>query len=823
VDTRGATPLAGGGLPGAWDNPRVARRRSHTALGALAAAGAGALGLWHQLFRRPLPKTRGSLRVRGLEADVEIARDRLGVPRITARSVADLCFAQGFAVCQERGWQLDLYRRVASGYLSELAGEATLLADKMTRTFGLRRVAEQELGGLPARAREMLEAYAEGVNAAYDAAPAPAIEHQLLRIEPGRWSAVDSLALGKVLALGFSTNMETELFRAELVSLVGPEKAARLEPQYPGGSPIVTAPGTAWSGDAAVVAEQIAEVRGAMGFSPLGPPAGSNNWVVSGERSATGMPLMAGDPHISTSIPNVWYSVELSAPGVELRGGAMPGFPGVVIGQGRDVAWSFTNVMADVQDLFVEQVRTNHDGMGLAYLFEDDWRPLTIHLEEIHVRGRAVPERVEVWETHHGPIVNGPLGAGGGEPLALSWTALREPFFTSIGLDVGGIASGTELVERFEDFHVPCMNMVWGDSGGHIGYKLVGKLPRRPGGCPDLPKPGWTGEYEWDGYVPYDELPRLDDPEDGVIVTANNRIAPDDYPHHITSEYLDGYRAARIEQLLLERERHSLDSFERIQADVYSIPGAETARRLARLRPPGQREIRAIERLKSWDHRLDADTVAGTIYAAFTVHFARAVSEAAIGDVAEAARWRSKSLLGFTPMTSSPWRFHARLLELWEEADTELVGGRSWEELALEALGSALAELEERFGSDPAGWRWGRVHGVRFGHPLGEGKSPLQPLLERLFSRSLPAGGGQETPNAIGYVPHDGDYEGTWAPSYRLLADLGDPGRSRWQHMTGQSGHPGSPHYDDLLEDWLACRSNPFGQPPVVRLELLPA
>src|SRR6185503_2876926 len=234
-------------------------------------------------------------------------------------------------------------------------------------------------------------------------------------------------------------------------------------------------------------------------------------------------------------------------------------------------------------------------------------------------------------------------------------------------------------------------------------------------------------------------------PPGGVLVTANNRIAPDDYPHHITSEYLDGYRAARIEQLLGERDKHSLDDFARIQLDLYSIPGEQTAHRLARLRPPGQREVRAIERLKSWDHKLDPGTIAGTIYAVFTAHFARAVSEAVIGDPDFAERWRSRSQLGFTPMVSSPWRFQARLLELWDEGDEELIGGRSWDELALAALSQALDELEARWGTDPAGWPWGRVHGVRFAHPLGEGDTKASKMLDLMLSRRIPAGGGQET------------------------------------------------------------------------------
>ena len=796
------------------------RPQSSALAGALAAAGAGSIGLWYQLFRRPLPKTRGSIRVKGLEGQVTIERDARGVARIEARSTHDFCFAHGFVHAQDRLWQLEFYRRVGTGRVSEFAGPEGLQVDRLMRTLGLRRFADQEVGMLTQHDIDVLSAYALGVNAAIESTSALPLEYQLLRFDPEPWDIRDSLVIRKIIALGFSTNMETELFRAELVARIGAEKAARLEPQYPQGSPLVLQPGVSWSGDALDLVEQIAEVRDAIGLSPL-EPAGSNNWAVSGERSTRGMPLLAGDPHITTTIPDSWYTIEASTPELELRGGSMAGFPGLVIGHTRHVAWSFTNVMADNQDLFVERIRDGEHGP--EYEFRGEWRPVTVHHEEIKVKGKA-PETLRVRETHHGPVVNDALGAeAGGEPIALAWTAIREPIVNSTGIDVGGLKNGEELVEAFRDYSTPCMNMVWADDSGNIGYKMVGKIPIRRGGCPDLPKPGWTGEYEWDGWVPYDELPEIVNPPGGVLVTANNRIAPDDFPHHITSEYLDGHRAARIEQLLGERDKHSLDDFARIQLDLYSIPGEQTAHRLARLRPTGQREIRAIERLKSWDHRLDPDSVGGTIYAVFTAHFARAVSEAVIGDPDYAERWRSRSQLGFTPMVSSPWRFQARLIELWDEGDESLVGGRSWNDLALEALSAALDELEERFGHDPAGWTWGRVHGVRFGHSLAEGESRASRMLERLLSRRLPAGGAQETVCQIGYVPHDGDYTGAWAPSYRLLADLGRPDRSRWQHMTGQSGHPGSRHYDDLLHDWHVGRTYQFGEPAEQALRLDPA
>ncbi|MEA2141667.1 MAG: penicillin amidase, partial [Solirubrobacteraceae bacterium] len=588
-------------------------RTSRSALGLLAGAGGLSVAVWRQLFRRPLPQTRGDIRVSGLESEVRIGRDALGVPRIVAESRADLAFGQGFCLGQDRLWQLEAFRRASSGRVAEFAGPDGLKVDRLMRTLGLRRSAELEAQALAPADRELLEAYAAGVNAAVAAARALPLELQLLRIDPEPWTPADSLAIGKLIALGFSTNMEAELLRADLIARVGPEKAARLEPRYPRGLPIVTDPGTPWSGDGIDLIEQLRSVRDAIGLGPA--PAGSNNWVVSGERSTTGKPLLAGDPHITSSIPCVWYAVELQAPGLELCGGCMPGFPGVFIGQSRNVAWTFTNVMADVQDVFVERIREGSNGAAPSYEFEGEWRPLEIVREEIRVKGAREPEVLEVRITHHGPIVNEALGAApGSEPLALAWTALREPFFTAMALDAGHAANGAEAVAGFANFHVPCMNMLWADSSGNIGYKLIGKLPLRRADSPDLPKPGWTGEHEWDGYVSYDELPEITNPPGGALVTANNRVAPADYPHHITSEYLDGWRAARIEQLLGERERHSLDDFRRMQLDVFSIPGEQTAHRLARLHPPHQREVRAIERLRSWDHRLEVDSVAGAIY-----------------------------------------------------------------------------------------------------------------------------------------------------------------------------------------------------------------
>jgi penicillin amidase len=786
---------------------RAARAGFFAGLAGTGIATAATAAAWHWLARRPLPKQRGTIALAGLEGRVRARRDRWGVPHIEADVQRDLYFAQGFLHAQDRLWQMDFYRRAVEGRVAEMAGAEGLPIDRLMRTLGIHRVAQREAAALDPELRARLERFCEGVNAAAANATALPFEMQLLRLDFAPWRPVDILGLGKLLAFGLSTNWERELLRADMLRALGPELTARLDPTYPADNPIVTQ--EAWSGDGLAIVEQIDAVRRSMGLAA--EASGSNNWAVSGALSATGSPLIAGDPHLPPSMPGIWYQVGLRHGNRFVRGASLPGLPGIYMGQNNDVCWTFTNVMADVQDLFVERIE------GDAYLYEDEWRPLETVREEIAVKGRE-PVALDVRVTHHGPIVNEALGADDAEPLALSWQALYEPTAFAGMFELLEIESGPDLVRKLEGHTAPASNLIWADRHGSIGYKLIGRLPLRRGGCPDLPKPGWSGEFEWEGTIPYEELPQVVDPESGYLITANNRIVGDEYPHHITSEYLDGFRAKRIEQLLGQSDEHDLEGFEAMQTDNLSLPGIEAARRLGRLTPRGQRELSAIERLRSWDGRLDPGTIAGTIYQAFLLRLAREVARAAIGDRDLCERWLDRADNGFTPHITSPWRWHSHLMGLWEEGDEELVG-RPWDDLVLEALAGALDDLEERFGPDPEGWRWGRVHEMEFPHPLGD----ANPLLRRLLNRRLRAGGAQETVSQIAYDPND-PYKAVWAPSWRMVADPTDPDRSRWQMFTGQSGHPASPHYDDLQADWLEGRTQPMsGEGPWRELELVPS
>jgi penicillin amidase len=648
---------------------------------------------------------------------------------------------------------------------------------------------------------------AAGVNAAAEAAPAPPLELQLLRLEFRPWTAADSLAMQKLLSFGLSTNWERELLRADLAREVGPELAAKLDPGYPPDNPLVLTPGIP-AGAGTELAERVDSIRRFLGMSV--EATGSNNWAVAPSRSATQGALIAGDPHLSPTMPGITYQMALRLGDRFCRGASLPGMLGIAFGHNNDVAWTLTNAMADVMDLFVERVE------GDRYLFDGGWRDLVAFEEEIDVRGHDAV-KLEARETHHGPIVNEALRADQSEPLALAWMSRSQPAISRANTAVLDVRSGPELVDLMEAHATPVSSLVWADSQGSIGYKTVGRVPTRNGGSPDLPRCGWSGEDEWGDWIPYDEMPEVTDPESGYVVTANNRIEPEGFEHHITSDYFDGFRATRIEQMLGAEEVHDLDTFARMQTDMRSLPGLETAHRLSRLRPRDQTETSAIERLRSWDGLMDRDSIAASIYQAFTLRFARELARAVIGDRDLAERWLDRAHNGFMAHVSSPWRWQAHMLALWEEGDEELIG-RSWEGLALDSLRGALTDLAHRFGDDPADWRWGRVHELHFPHALGA----ANPALGWLLNRSLQVGGGQETVCQVGWDPND-PYEAIWAPCWRMVADLSEPESSRWQQFTGNSGHPGSSNYDDLQPRWRDGLMQPSaGEGPWKTLRLEP-
>jgi penicillin amidase len=761
-----------------------------------------------RLSRRRLPQIAGHLRVPGLGGAAEIIRDRWGVPHILARSALDLLFAQGFVHAQDRLWQMDCQRRLVSGRLAEVLGAQALPVDRWMRILGFRRVAAIEAQRMPAEARAEMEAYAAGVNAWIEQGRLP-LEFSLLRYSPEPWTPVDSLAWAKMISWSLSINWESELLRARLIALLGAERAAELEPAYPARCPLVVPPGTTY--------ERIGEEaeRLAAGSRSFTGPAvregvGSNNWAISGERSATGTPLLAGDMHLPLGIPAIWYEnhlIELSAAddALDVTGISLPGAPGVVAGHNGHVAWSFTAAFADVQDIYLEHLRP--DGAGNPeYEYEGHWQPAQSIDELIRVRGRgAVSERVIV--TRHGPIIDalaGDLGEEGG--LALRWTAFEpETMFTALRR-MNRAKTCVEFRDALRCWTSPAVNVVYADTRGQIAYQLVGRVPLRAQGDGRLPVPGWTGEYEWQGYIPFDELPWRQDPPEGYLVTANNRIVSEDYPYFISSEYATGNRAQRIVELIMARDRLDLDYMRAMQFDQVSPLARIVARALADLSPPDAEIAEVVAAMRQWDGRLAPESFETAICKNFTVQMARLMLRDKLGALAERYMGR-----GPAPVVAESSLYAQRAQEWLEEqlgfADSiwyDLGGGERREEVMLRALRASLDDLREQLGDGE--WCWGQLHTLTFTHPLGTAEP-----FATIFNRGpYPMGGDGNTVWATGNRmdgPTPGNAVG---PPFRFVADLGDL-RHAWAILApGQSGQPGSPFYDDQIEAWFTGEYHPM-------------
>ncbi len=753
-------------------------------------------GAWW-IVRRPLPKRRGRMRLPGLSAPVEVLRDIHGVPHLFAANLEDAAFAQGVVHVQERLWQMELNRRVGSGRLSELFGERALAADRHLRRLGLRRAAEEEVAHVRPEERALLEAYARGVNAAMARHPRP-LELRILRVVPEPWTPVDSLCWAKVMSLSLCANLEAELFRARLVERVGPERAAALELLYPAGLPAAVPPGTKVGDLAPALLAAYAEIRP---FLPLGIGGGSNNWVVAGSRTATGKPLLANDPHLVLSLPGIWYETHLVAGDVDAYGVTMPGLPGIVLGHNRHVAWGFTNSFADVQDLYLERF---HPERPDEVEFQGRFEKARVVRETIRVKGRPdVVEEVRI--TRHGPVLTGPGSTTG---LALRWTAYEPGHTVAAMVGMMRARDVHQFREALRDWHTPSQNVVFADDAGNIGFRMSGVVPIRAKGSGLTPVPGWSGDHEWTGYVPFEELPQAINPKAGFIATANNRVAGDGYPHHLTWDTMNGYRADRIETLIRATPRLGPKEFRDIQMDVFCAPGARFAAtvRSVGLKPTDSIERQALDALLRWDGHARPESGGCAVYQAMLLAAMRRVFEPALGrTLLDAMMGRSDNPIN--PFGILVGRYSGVLVEAFARRDTRFLEAAEfrcghaepWKVLAARALSDAVAELRARMGDDVARWSWGRIHTLSLKHPLGS----VKPLHLLFNGPTVPIGGDTDTPLQTAVVPHAPFGADAWSPSWRQIVDLAAPHRSVSVLPGGQSGHPGSPHYLDQFPLWL--------------------
>jgi penicillin G amidase len=773
---------------------RFARRVGLVALAVAAVLAGVGLGAWVWAYRS-LPMTSGTVAVAGTSAPVRIIRDRYGVPHIFAANEEDVCFGLGYVHAQDRLWQLELNRRLASGQLAEVFGPDALPRDRLFRTLGSRRAAERDLARLEPESRSTLEAYARGVNAVLsEQRPLPP-EFALTGVTPAPWTALDSMVWLKMMGWILSMNLDSELWRWRLSARLDARQVAELLASQPSEPPIVSdvpiAPGEA----AQRTGQHWAWPRSAIGL-------GSNNWVVDGRRTASGKPLLANDPHLALTSPSIWYLAHLSAPGFDVIGGTMPSLPGVIVGRNDHVAWAFTNTGSDTQDVFVEQLAA---GDPTRYVTPDGPAPFELVREVIRVEGRP-DEILDVRITRHGPVISDVYEparglAPAGHVLALAWTALASEDDTPrFALQAARARSAADFVEAARHFRAPPQNMVYADRAGAIGFIAAGRMPLRG---PDntarglVPAPGWRREFDWQGFIPFDGLPAQRDPASGQIVTANHKIVASDYPYWLGADWAEPYRAERIAERLRAEPAHSVESFASIQRDVQSGPARDLLPLLLAAMPPeadgmGPRASELLAALRGWNLEMRAAAREPLVFAAWVRQLARSVYADELGDSFEDV-WAERVVFLRNVLTD-------RYGESRWCDDVGTPGGETCADRVRLAFDAALSDLEGRYGADLSKWSWGRAHRARARHfPMTR-----VPFLRDVFDVVTPADGGTHTVNVGAYAVADADapFESRHAAGYRGIYDLANPSASRFGINTGQSGHVLSPHYRDRAEPW---------------------
>ncbi|MBN1139669.1 MAG: penicillin acylase family protein [Anaerolineae bacterium] len=752
-------------------------------------------GVW--FVRRPWSQVKGELAIQGLTAPVEVIRDEWGVPHIYAENEHDLFFAQGYVHAQDRLWQMEFNRRIGSGTLSAALGDTTLDTDRFLRTIGLRRAAEKDMALLDGETRAILEAYAAGVNAYVDAhRHRLPLEFTILGVDPAPWTPVDTLAWGKVMAYNLCSNYDYELLRARIIAEAGQSAAQDLLPPYPGGAPVIVpaeARGYNWLRDAE-------PSWPAALTSLLGTPGagwGSNNWVVHGTRTATGKPLLADDTHLGLNMPSIWYENGLHGGRFDVAGYSFPGVPMVIIGHNQRIAWGVTNLPADVQDFYIEEL--NDSTNPTQYAFGGQWQDLEVVRETIEVKD-APPVTLDVRITHHGPIMNDVLGGmEDAQPLALRWTVLDGTYLFKAVLMIDLAANWDQFRQGLSYWEAPSQNFVYADVEGNIGYQTPGKIPIRAAGHQGLvPVPGWTGEYEWQGYIPFDELPRAFNPPAGFIVSANNKVPTDSYPYHLAYEWAAPYRAQRITDLLAADDSMTVAKIEQIHAQTYSLWAEALRPYLLAVQPENDAQQRALDLVEEWDLYLETDRVGASIFETWYWFLVKNTLHDDLSDdlLADYLPYEDDHILAMTGLLAqpdSPW---------FDDRTTAAVETR--DDIARHSLADAVAWLSEQYGDNPGDWEWGRLHTMTFVHqPLGQSGIGL---LENLFnSQTIPARGDPLTVDAawFSFAEPFAMYGGA---SQRYIADLSDWGNSVIVHATGQSGQLAHPHRDDFIAPWQEVR-----------------
>ena len=779
--------------------------------------------------RQSFPDTSGEMSVPGLQGSIEVLRDEAGIPQVYADNSRDLFFAQGYVHAQDRFFEMDLRRHLTAGRLSELFGEKALESDMVVRTLGWRRVAERELAILDPDTRQYLDAYAAGVNA-YISGKSGAdlsLEYAVLSLTgpdyaPEPWTPADSVAWLKAMAWDLRSNMPDEIDRVLATATLTRAEVEQLYPPYPyaRNAPIV-AEGTVVGGSfrqgerpqlrrpppalSAGSAHTLRGIRDLLsGLSGLGPGdgIGSNSWVISGRRSATGQPILANDPHLAPSMPGIWYQIGLhcrevtSACPFDVSGFTFSGMPGVVIGHNQRIAWGLTTMYADVTDLYLERV----DDESGTYRYDGRRLPLRTRTESFTVAGQDEPVRTTVRATRHGPLLTDVLdevGAAarqaGPYDVALRWTALTPGRTMDAVIGIDKATSWHEFRDATRSFEVPAQNLVYADVDGHIGYQAPGLVPVRSGYDGRWPVPGWDPRYRWRGFIPFRALPSVRDPGSGYVVTANQAVVGPRYPFRLTSDSSYGYRSQRINDLLTGRTGYDVADITALQLDTYNPIAASLVPYLLRMRLPTAYYREGQRLLREWDFTQPADSAAAAYFNTvwsnlLAVTFRDQLPEAVWPDGED--RWFAV-VQRLLREPESPW---------WDDVSTDGVR-ETRDAVLLEALRLGRDDMTRLHARDPDEWSWGHLHRLWLVNPA-LGTSGVG-VVDALFNRGpYQLGGGGGTVNATAWDATEG-FEVTAVPSMRMVVSMADLDASRWIQLTGESGHAYHGNYTDQTGLWV--------------------
>jgi len=761
----------------------------------LALALAAACGyLW-----RSLPQVDGQVVLASLKAPVDVVRDAYGIPHIFAADPLDAAYALGYVHAQDRLWQMEMNRRIGSGRLAEILGPAALDTDRFLRTIGVRRSAEANLARLDAGTRQLLTSYAQGVNAFLSTDPVLPAEFLLTGARPEPWSPVDSVVWVKMMAWDLGGNWRSELLRMRLAKTLPLARIQEFLPPYPGDAPVAITDLKELYGGLEQEAIRVAatDMERLLSMAPPGLPegAGSNNWVVSASRSASGKPLLANDPHLSLTAPAVWYFAHLHTPGQNIIGATLPGVPIMTLGRNDRMAWAYTNTGPDVQDLFLEKL----DAAG-GYVTPQGPAAFKVVSEVIKVKG-GEDVKLEVRYSRHGPIISDVAksvldATPRGYVIAFAWTALDEDDLTiQSSIELNRAGNWQEFLAAAKKFGAPQQNMLYADVEGNIGYVAAGRIPvRKPEN--DLkglaPAPGWDAKYDWAGFIPFEDLPRNFNPADDRLWTANDKIVASGYKPFITSEWQPAYRSDRIGQLIEATPRHDVASFARMHADVRSLAAREALPFLLNTAPRSDDARKVLALLGKWDGEMRRELTEPLIMAAWWRELTRRIYADELGEAFQ-ANWSPRAPFVINVLADRDGQSR------WCD-DVRTPAVETCAEALSLSLESALADLRQRYGAEMSGWRWGEAHKARHEHrPLGR-----QPLLAQIFDISAPSAGDTYTVNVGQHYLYDEamPFANRHAPSLRAIYDLADPEKSLFIHSGGQSGNRLSPHYKSFTEAW---------------------